>query len=84
MHAICSIAFLTFIDDWTDYWCYVAKLALANEKKLTCLDTSQACVSARVVLTIASCMYSQDRLISPRLIEHSRNITNFLGTGRPH
>ncbi len=28
--------------------------------------------------------YSQHRLISPRLIEHSRNITNFLGTGRPH
>ncbi len=29
-------------------------------------------------------IYSQHRLISPRLIEHSRNITNFLGTGRPH
>ncbi len=31
--------------------------ALANEKKLTSLYTSQACVSARVVLTLASCMY---------------------------
>ncbi len=29
-------------------------------------------------------IYSQHRLISPRLIEHSCNITNFLGTGRPH
>ncbi len=29
-------------------------------------------------------IYSQHRLISPRLIEHIRNITNFLGTGRPH
>ncbi len=28
--------------------------------------------------------YSQLRLISLRLIEHSRIITDFLGTGRPH
>ncbi len=28
--------------------------------------------------------YSQLRLISLRLIEHSRIVTDFLGTGRPH
>ncbi len=34
--------------------------------------------------TLPQQLDSQHRLISPRLIEHSRNITNFLGTGRPH
>ncbi len=30
---------------------------LANEKKMACLDNAQVFVSARVVLTLASCMY---------------------------
>ncbi len=33
---------------------------------------------------LANAQYNQQRLISPRLIEQSRKITNFLGTGRPH
>ncbi len=36
---------------------FVPLQALANEKKLTCLDTSQAYVSARDVLPIASFLY---------------------------
>ncbi len=32
----------------------------------------------------AAVIYSQHRLISRRLIEHSRKITAFLGPGRPH
>ncbi len=35
---------------------FVQLQALANEKVLTCLDTSQVCVSARVVLTLPSCL----------------------------
>ncbi len=44
---------------------FVPLQALANEKKLTCLDTSQACVSARVVLTIASFLYYNTHFVPP-------------------
>ncbi len=39
--------------------------ALANEKLLTCLDTSQACVSGRVVLTLASFQYYNTHFLPP-------------------
>ncbi len=40
--------------------------ALANGKKFTSRYASQACVSARVVLTVASCMhYNTHYLIRP-------------------
>ncbi len=41
---------------------FVPLQALAIEKILTCLDTSQACVSARVVLTLPRCMYYNTHL----------------------
>ncbi len=44
---------------------FVPLQALANEKILTCLDTSQVCVSARVVLTLASCLYYNIHLVPP-------------------
>ncbi len=39
---------------------------------------------APFVLSKQHRIYSQLRLISLRLIEHSRIFTDFLGTGRPH
>ncbi len=44
---------------------FVPLQALANEKKITCLDTSQACVSAHVVLTIASFLYYNTHIFPP-------------------
>ncbi len=46
---------------------FVPLQALANEKILTCLDTSQACVSTRVVFTLASCLYYKNTHFFPPL-----------------
>ncbi len=44
---------------------FVPLQALANEKILTCLDTSQACVSARAMLTFTSLLYYNTHLFPP-------------------
>ncbi len=48
--------------------------ALANEKKLTSLDTSQACVSARIVLTLARFKYYSDTHLSFPLNRPSHSV----------
>ncbi len=61
---------------------------ICDETKLVMLVAVDVVTAAAVVVEVGvmnvECSYSQNRLISPRLIEHSRNITNFLGTGRLH
>ncbi len=53
--------------------------------KRTLLFLGDLCDKAVYFINLGSWyLYSQHRLISPRLIEHSRKITDFLGTGRPH